>query len=67
MKKKVIVIPVVVGALCAILTGFEIYVAVIGIEMKVEHVQKTALLRTAKILRLVLGISIIVQDSVRPC
>ena len=49
------IIPVVVGALDAISTGFEKYVAAIEIEMKVEHVQKTTLLRTAQILRLVLG------------
>ena len=45
---------VVTGALGAILTGFEKYIAAIGIEMKVEHAQKTALLGTARILRLVL-------------
>ena len=45
---------VVAGALGAILTGFEKYIAAIGIEMKVEHAQKTALLGTARILRLVL-------------
>ena len=53
--KEVIVIPVVVGALGAISTGFEKYIAAIGIEMRVEHAQKTALLATARILRLVLG------------
>ena len=53
--KEVIVIPVVVGALGAISNGFEKYIATIGIEMTVEHAQKTALLRTAKVLRLVLG------------
>ena len=53
--KDVIVIPVVVGALGAISTGFEKYIAAIGIEMRVEHAQKTALLGTARILRLVLG------------
>ena len=52
---KVIVIPVVVGALGAISTVFEKYVAAFGIEMKVEHAQKLALLRTGRILRLVLG------------
>ena len=41
--KEVIVIPVVVGALGAISTGFEKYIAAIGIEMRVEHAQKTAL------------------------
>ena len=53
--KEVIVIPVVVGALGAISAGFEKYIAAIGIEMRVEHAQKTALLGTARILRLVLG------------
>ena len=58
--REVIVIPIVVGALGAISTGFEKYIAAIGIEMRVEHAQKkrkkkTALLGTAKILKLVLG------------
>ena len=50
-----ILIPVVVGALSAVSTCFEKYMAAIGIEMRVEHAQKTALLGTARILRLVLG------------
>ena len=53
--KEVIVIPVVVGALGAIPTGFEKYIAAIGIEMRVQHAQKTALLGTARILRLALN------------
>ena len=53
--KKVIVIPLVVGALGAISADFEKYVAAIGIEMKVEHAQKTTLLETTRILRLLLG------------
>ena len=53
--KEVIVLPVDVGALGAISTDFEKYIAAIGIEMRVEHEQKTALLETARILRLVLG------------
>ena len=58
--KEVILLPVVVGALGAISTGFEKYIAAIGIDMRVEHPQKktpqgTALLGTAKILKLVLG------------
>ena len=61
--KEVIVIPVAVGALGAILSGFEKYVAAIGTEMRVKHAQKLALLATPRNLRLV---SIIVQDSVRP-
>ena len=38
--KEVIVIPVVVGALGAISTGFQRYIAAIWIEMRVEHAQK---------------------------
>ena len=53
--KEVIVIPVVVRALGAISTDFEKYIAAIGIEMRVEHAQKTALLGTARILSLVRG------------
>ena len=53
--KEVLVIPVIAGALGAISTGFEKYIAAIGIEMRVEHAKKTALLGTARILRLVLG------------
>ena len=53
--KKVIVIPLVVSALGAISADFEKYVAAIGIEMKVEHAQKTTSLETTRILRLVLG------------
>ena len=53
--KEVIVIEVVVGALGAILSGFEKYIAAIKIEMGIEHAEKTALLGTSKILRLGLG------------
>ena len=38
--KELIVIPVAVGALGAISTGFEKYIAAIGIERRVEHAQK---------------------------
>ena len=50
-----IVIPVVAGALGAISAGFEKHIAAIGIEMRVDHAQETALLWTSRILRLVLG------------
>ena len=53
--KEATVIPIVVGALGAISTGFEKDIAAIGIEIRVEHSQKTDLLRTTRILRLVLG------------
>ena len=55
VMKKVIAILVVVGVLGTISTGFEKCDGEIGIEMKVEHAQKTALLGTARILRLLLG------------
>lgn len=53
--KKVTVIQVVVGASSTLTTGFEKYFAAIGINVKSEQVQKTALLGTVRILRLVLG------------
>ena len=53
--KEGIVISVVVGALGAILTGFEKYMTAIGTKMRVEHAQKIAFLGTARILRLLLG------------
>ena len=53
--RKVTVIPVVVGALGAISNRFEKFVMEVGIHIRVEHVQKTALLGSARILRLVLG------------
>ena len=37
--KEVIVVPVLKGTLGAISTGFEKYIAAIGIEMRVEHLQ----------------------------
>ena len=45
------VITVVVGV---IPTGFEKYIAAIGIEMRVQSAQKSALLGAARILRVVL-------------
>ena len=53
--KKVVVIPIVVGALGTISTKFEKYIESLGIEIRIEHVQKLALLRTAKIIRKVLS------------
>ena len=53
--RKVEIIPVVVGALGAVSKQFEAYVEAIGIKMNIEHAQKTALLGSARILRLVLG------------
>ena len=53
--RKVAVIPIVVGALGAISNRFEKFVMEVGIDIRAEHVQKTALLGSARILRLVLG------------
>ena len=55
IMKEVIVISVAVGALGAISSGFEKYIAAIRIAMRIENAQKTALFGAAKILRLVLG------------
>ena len=54
--RKVEVIPVVVGALGAIPKGLNKSLQNIGIRVRPEHVQKTALLGTARILRRVLEI-----------
>jgi len=51
--RKVSVIPIVVGALGAVSTRFQNFVTDIGITLKIEYAQKTALLGTARILRLV--------------
>ena len=54
--RKVEVIPVVVGALGAIPKGLNKSLQNVGIRVRPEHVQKTALLGTARILRRVLEI-----------
>ena len=53
--QKVTIIPTVVGALGAITNRFGKFMQEIGIDIRIEHVQKTALLGTARLLRLVLG------------
>ena len=53
--KKVVVITIVVGALGTIKTKFEKYIESLGIEIRIEHVQKSALLETARIIRKVLS------------
>ena len=50
--KKVVVIPIVVGALETITTKFGKYLESLGI--RIAHVQKSALLGTARIIRKVL-------------
>ena len=49
--KKVVVIPIVVEALGTITTKFEKYIESLGIEIRTEHVQKSALLETATMIR----------------
>ena len=66
--KKVIIIPFVLGTLGALSNGFEKYVAAIEIDIKKEPAQKTALLGTVSILKVILGClknGIIVQDSMQ--
>ena len=46
--KEVLVISVVLGVLGAISTGFEKYIAAIGIEMRVEHAQKNSFVGDSK-------------------
>ena len=53
--RKVVVIPIVVGALGTITTKFEKYIGSLGIEIRVEHDQKSALVGTASIIRKVLS------------
>ena len=53
--QKVTIIPIVVGALGAITNRSGKFMQEIGIDIRIEHVQKTALLGTARLLRLVLG------------
>ena len=49
--KKVIVIPIIVGALGTVSKDLENYIEQLGITIWLEHLQKTALLGTARILR----------------
>ena len=48
--KKVVLIPIVLGTLGTITTKFEMYIESLRIEIRIEHVQKSALLGTAKII-----------------
>ena len=64
--RRVDIIPIAVGALRAVSKQFEAYIKAIGIKMNVEHAQKTALLGSARILRLVLGHYRKVERSVIP-
>ena len=53
--KKVVVIAIVVGALGTITTKFDKYIESLGIEIRIEHVQKSALLGTDEMLRKVIS------------
>ena len=53
--KKVVVIPAVVGALGTITTNFKKYIENLGIDIIIEHTQKSALFETARIIRKVLS------------
>ena len=54
--RKVIVVPVVIGALGAVSVNFKEYMKRIGVNVWLEVIQKTALLWTAKILSKVLSL-----------
>ena len=54
--RKVIVVPVVIGALGTVSVNFKEYMKRIGVNVRLEVIQKTALLGTAKILRKVLSL-----------
>ena len=53
--RKVIVVPVVIGAFGAVSVNFKEYMKRIGVNVRLEVIQKTALLGTAKILMKVLS------------
>ena len=54
--RKVIVVPVVIGALGAVSVNFKKCMKQTGMEVSLEVIQKTVLLGTAKILRKVLSL-----------
>ena len=54
-NEKVVVIPIVIRTLGTITKKFEKYIKSLGIEIKIEHVQKSPLLVTAKIITKVLS------------
>ena len=51
VNETVEIVPVVIEALGAVSKNFEQFMKRIGFQIKVEHLQKTALLGTARILR----------------
>ena len=54
--RKVIVVPVVIGALGAVSVNFKEYMKRIGVKVRLKVIQKTALLGTAKTLGKVLSL-----------
>ena len=54
--RKVIVVPVVIGALGAVSVNFKEYMKRIGVNVRLEVIQKSAVPGTAKILRKVLSL-----------
>ena len=54
--RKVIVVPVVIGALGAVSVNFKEYIKRTGVNVRLEVIQKTALLGTAKILKKLLSV-----------
>ena len=54
--RKVILVPAVIGALGAVSINFKEYMKRIGVNERLEVIQKTVLLGTAKILRKVLSL-----------
>ena len=62
--KKVVVIPIVVGALGTITTKFEEYIESLGIEIRIECIQKSALLGTASIIRKVYTVFLSTQERI---
>ena len=54
--RKVIVVPVVIGALGAVSVNFKEYMKRIGANARLEVIQKTTLLGTAKIVKKVLSV-----------
>ena len=54
--RKVILVPVDIGALGAVSVNFKEYMKRIGVKVRLEVIQKTALLGSAKILRKVLSL-----------
>ena len=62
--KKVVVIPIVIGALGTITTKFEEYIESLGIEIRIERIRKSALLGTASIIRKIYTVLLSTQERI---